>query len=38
MRKDNTYDKNDPIKILDVSILQDNLLEAYPGDSKSPNR
>ncbi|HET6460837.1 MAG TPA: DUF1015 family protein [Syntrophales bacterium] len=29
--KDNTYDKNDPIKVLDVSILQDNLLAPILG-------
>jgi uncharacterized protein (DUF1015 family) len=29
--KDDTYDKNDPIKILDVSILQENLLEPVLG-------
>jgi Uncharacterized conserved protein len=29
--KDNSYDKNDPIKILDVSILQDNLLKPVLG-------
>ncbi|MGA3207624.1 MAG: DUF1015 family protein [Syntrophales bacterium] len=29
--KDNSYDKDDPIKILDVSILQDNLLNPVLG-------
>jgi uncharacterized protein (DUF1015 family) len=29
--KDNSYDKNDPIKRLDVSILQDNLLKPVLG-------
>ncbi|MGO9137655.1 MAG: DUF1015 domain-containing protein [Syntrophales bacterium] len=29
--KDNSYDKDDPIKILDVSILQENLLEPVLG-------
>jgi uncharacterized protein (DUF1015 family) len=29
--KDNSYDKNDPIKILDVSILQENLLKPVLG-------
>ena len=29
--KDNSYDKDDPIKILDVSILQENLLKPVLG-------
>ena len=29
--KDNSYDKSDPIKILDVSILQENLLKPVLG-------